>query len=815
MSILATIPCYLLANSIALNKLLEQSQEDRVLRDETFWEWMGHVAFMQRDSTRPGHVYQNRWEALMQEAKTVHLRDLLERVGDEYLTIHHGLLYAKDVESFGRWQNLRSRMSTLPIKAYFLYKNALRPTYSLAHPLIPRLNDHIKNHGLSELHLHVNEYSFPEENWLYFLYNIRQFVNIESKAYRHVSMREHYACINPELTPLRLANRMKLAVVLRNVLLELVSSPHASEQDIESSLKKAEHALYTFSLSQDFYTVPSSSWALIHRDMNARLNQERMIWFHAFKALDDDAFQYKDCLSRLLHIYLLLQNEFINLYRHNENQRGFDAFDAAAKHDRPFVGSQTYYTTVIERLIGAAHPHEKSCIELRMTPGSIIRNKEKILRAWDTIWEKKLRNGERGHEKKPHLILVAHFIKRRSGSLARSGNILIPELYAAESNMYLAQAADFAEHAKGMLWEKCFSLGIDAAGSELNLPPEVFAPAFRLFARRTHVQHKTYHCGEDFHHLLSGIRAIYEAITFLEFKTGSRIGHATAIGILPEKWRQTMPAKIVMTRSEWFFNLIFARKLLSESDQINRIEKELAHHTSILFESYSTSIPRLSELDDMFDARYLAPRYLSRSLILCTKDGIAEQELRNEFEKKRGKRALELFENWRIDPDIRRRQNEYIEVDSDFLSDDCMLQLQQHLQHMIAKKGIVVEALITSNVRISQYDEPIQHHILRWLQVPGHTQPNDAIMNVCMGSDDPGVFVTDIKNEYYHLYCNLLKTGLSSSDAMDIIRRVNETGRIYSFTSIPQEDPEGDFAALFRSARPKPPRPLFADLEED
>ena len=57
--------------------------------------------------------------------------------------------------------------------------------------------------------------------------------------------------------------------------------------------------------------------------------------------------------------------------------------------------------------------------------------------------------------------------------------------------------------------------GVDAAANELHAPPEPFAPAFRL-ARRAGIPRATFHVGEDFRHLLSGIRAILEAMTFLK-----------------------------------------------------------------------------------------------------------------------------------------------------------------------------------------------------------------------------------------------------------------------------------------------------------
>lgn len=75
-----------------------------------------------------------------------------------------------------------------------------------------------------------------------------------------------------------------------------------------------------------------------------------------------------------------------------------------------------------------------------------------------------------------------------------------------------------------------FVTGADAAASEFDTPPEVFAPSFRRL-RKNGIRHFTYHAGEDFFHILSGLRAIYEAIEFLGLQAGDRIGHATAAGV--------------------------------------------------------------------------------------------------------------------------------------------------------------------------------------------------------------------------------------------------------------------------------------------
>ena len=49
--------------------------------------------------------------------------------------------------------------------------------------------------------------------------------------------------------------------------------------------------------------------------------------------------------------------------------------------------------------------------------------------------------------------------------------------------------------------------------------------------RYSGITHRSYHAGEDFHHILSGIRAMFDAIELLDLCEGDRIGHGTAMGI--------------------------------------------------------------------------------------------------------------------------------------------------------------------------------------------------------------------------------------------------------------------------------------------
>ncbi|MCP4655689.1 MAG: hypothetical protein GY856_09750, partial [bacterium] len=132
-----------------------------------------------------------------------------------------------------------------------------------------------------------------------------------------------------------------------------------------------------------------------------------------------------------------------------------------------------------------------------------------------------------------------------------------------------------------------FIVGIDAANVELTTPPELLAPAFR-FLREFPIESRrlpslrlrfgveqevltllaqrrlgvTYHVGEDFRHIISGLRAIFEVITFMDLKPGDRMGHATALALDPEVWAAQVGYQAVLTKQEWLDSLVWLHHFL-------------------------------------------------------------------------------------------------------------------------------------------------------------------------------------------------------------------------------------------------------------
>ena len=102
---------------------------------------------------------------------------------------------------------------------------------------------------------------------------------------------------------------------------------------------------------------------------------------------------------------------------------------------------------------------------------------------------------------------------------------------------------------------------------------------------------------------------------------------------------------------------------------------------------------------------------------------------------------------------------------------------------MIADKKIIIESLLTSNVRISHYKSIHEHHIFRWLHIKDRAIDGDAKMRIVLGSDDPGIFATDLRGEYYHLFCSLKSHfGYSEDKSLESIKKIHENSQVYHFS---------------------------------
>ena len=146
-----------------------------------------------------------------------------------------------------------------------------------------------------------------------------------------------------------------------------------------------------------------------------------------------------------------------------------------------------------------------------------------------------------------------------------------------------------------------------------------------------------------------------------------------------------------------------------------------------------------------------------------------------------------MFQDYH-DADVIKTYNDKIEIESDYLSEKALLFLQRSVLIKVKERSVALETMPTSNVRISYYEQSKEHHLYRWLGVGRFKEWEEEMYrpDICIASDDPGIFATNLRNEFAHVY-NTLTTDYSicHTEAINILKRINENCRVYRFEEKP------------------------------
>ena len=331
--------------------------------------------------------------------------------------------------------------------------------------------------------------------------------------------------------------------------------------------------------------------------------------------------------------------------------------------------------------------------------------------------------------------------------------------------------------------------GIDAANNEVNFRPENFGTVFRYLAssranqdvpwiRKMPDLRKTYHAGEDYYEVVGGLRAIDEAVMFLELSQGDRIGHGVALGIDVDKWYQRHPVVALPLQNQldniaWMLHKIREWGLTVSTAYY---EKLMTEFERCYEELYQNSCPGLGPYIKAWELRGDAPecysgpkpdkawlnpttqweRYCIRNI-----DKYKEFVTVSNRPKSDPPAAYKIYHRYHYDTELKRRASKIVK--HVFNQDEYTLErirlvkeIQLHMRTHIADKGIGVESCPTSNFLISNLDE--FKEIPTFALFPIRENEADHVrINMCVNTDDQGVFYTNLVKEYTMLAGTLRK----------------------------------------------------------
>ena len=596
--------------------------------------------------------------------------------------------------------------------------------------LLDKLLD--EQHGFCDLHLHLNGVIESDSVFENILFNTEKFLPIILHSSDKPEFKQELEQIGVSFTNNDIYEIVKRAKEIRDILFNKCFG-----------IKNTEVQYHTESFLHPFCSIYSKK-----KDFDScteLLRYEALMYILSLRYIlekDDER------TAELLHEYLLIKGFINKLLVHTKDKFGFEQFQNITKNDIREEADKNHLSKFLQ-LSGNTYDNFKT-LELRFSPKDSQEKNSEIISSVKKHWEKylKLSNND-----KCSYYLLAHFIKQKREKKYNFRKLRKSLLKKAELLVTLNKNDC-----------ECKITGIDAAASEFDTPPEVFAPIYN-YLRDNGFRHFTYHAGEDFYHILSGLRAIYEAILFCGLQNGDRIGHACAAGIDINDWIRNIGEEIYIPYGEYIDDLLFTYIFIT-----NEKITELSHLLSGLVNKIISGYQFIFKINT-----YITDIELAWKLRCKDPDNI------DELDSSISMNVKEIIRKYN-QPEFIKEYNRPIKQNiTEDLTIEEMSILQQKLLLFMHRKEIVIESLPTSNIRIGCHKSLSSYQVFNWYR---WKKLGYSIPPIVIGTDDPGIFQTNIYNEYALIYCFMVyKLGVSRIDAISFIKELVVNAETYVFKS--------------------------------
>ncbi len=514
--------------------------------------------------------------------------------------------------------------------------------------------------------------------------------------------------------------------------------------------------------------------------------------------------------------YLRIKHSFFSWMIQDKSITGLDYFQthygsvSSAKRYISKVHKQPNdtQTMMFEQLIRAqlATPHIR-CIEFRTSIGDKESQERKkiiaFLKAYQNILQKEyciwdtVTNSYQPQKRFPRIGMIYHFIKsyQEQPDLCVCSTNASVHAYEQLHRKYQKQIEVFRTLRDSTQYPgiERYLIGIDVASLENTVPTWVFCDIFEhardgkqeVFSNSRGQPFQsvrfTCHAGEDFRHLMSGLRRVYEVVHYLKFHAGDRIGHGLALGISVDDWYQSHE-NVILPRIEALENYLWAYHMLRTyptgsmgsdllyleqrihtlSDEIFKNNVEGIHMyasyiaTDVLLQGYETLFRK-----EQFSEKSCDCTDCKKGCYLLSANAWTPEMIVQAYH-------CHLYASYMQEPIHYYVTQQEISI---------LKSLQGIMQDIVAKAGIIVEVNPSSNIIISHIDTLHQHPMYQLSKY--HYDYKDIM--ICINSDDPGVFQTNTANEFGIAYMGMIEHGIGRNACLEWIERVREYGMRSSF----------------------------------
>lgn len=571
---------------------------------------------------------------------------------------------------------------------------------------------------------------------------------------------------------------------------------------------------------------------------------ERKLLYDCFKLTYKNEDSFKEYIH-LFHAYLLIKAQFRAELILVNDKVGFGNFSKYQDRKEYFLPDESIYHTAFMNLaIHDTKKHSKiKSLELRIAPKDDAAKLNNSIKGYNLALNKKtiqsnltakpLKSVKFKKEydiTKHNIFYTIHYIKKNDKQNLDSiaSNVLCR--HSALRKEIKDQTIAISQLREGYFTLSNCIRGIDAASSEFDAPPEVFAQGFRYLKNHklkgdlNHLKncieepkiYATYHAGEDFYDIVDGLRAIDECIKFGNFKQGDRLGHALALGIDVKEYylfkqnKLMLPKQTVIDNIVWLLAKIRKYGIAIHRNEINRLEKLFEN---IYFELYVSNYDKSHPLKEKhishttyFDAWKLRgddPYLYFEDLDIDVYEKInltywERCRINDEYPKVKNIRhnldAKRIIQAYHFNPEIKKLGKLIKQFEISHSYTELVCAVQEKMMHEIKNCNIAIETNPTSNYLIGTFKRYAKHPITRFFNL-GLESDSEIIKNcpqisVSINTDDQGIFSTSLENEYALMAIALEKekdengnSKYNSSMIYEYLERIRLMGIGQSFNS--------------------------------
>ena len=524
---------------------------------------------------------------------------------------------------------------------------------------------------------------------------------------------------------------------------------------------------------------------------NRLLSGERYFLYNCFRCTYQNRFD--DIQKQLLYIYLGIKLSFRGELIQSNDRLGFKNFaDYQDRKDLVFDNKKGYKRELmLSSVVSTMRSQNIKALEVRIAPRKRKRQYRKYIIGNDSIIKKyntlhredeflsqyKLKQFDCNSK----VFYVVHFIKGRD-CCNQIDNFINTKCrhYRLRKETHknartLAQALELDNDIRLRI------RGIDAASGEIGCRPEVMASEFRYlrffnpindntnpFKEKNPLNLKvTYHVGEDFNHIIDGLRAIDEAILFLNMKRNDRLGHALALATDPQSYYSLRKNIIVLSKQDllddlaWFMYKTGMLGITVASSDRDMIYRKMFLLFSDIYAPYITSAEYNWNMHDYVNAwklrgdspeLYYFQEYCEIDDFYVNGYKLNQRNPMIEDNIRKNKRSAVLYSLYHFSLGVRKEGEKQIKFEITPTMINSIKELQRRMQFEIADNGIAIECNPTSNYVIGSFKRLDKHPILQFynagLESNDESVSNSAQISVSINTDDQGVFDTSLSNEF-------------------------------------------------------------------